>query len=177
MGSIGDPEDEPSYLSSMLDMVGGVCIALAAAACSGMAHARSSPTAWPTLIVCAVIISPFAFFAGLVMLVGLLCCSPIVFIGVCCAWAPMLLQKAQALSQSAVRGATGIVEFAQENPIIVTGVGIAALPLLPLLVAGLAVVALGFVVFAPVTFPATAYCVWRWHTANKIGRASCRERV
>ena len=46
-------------VDAFVDGLGGVVIGLAAAIAGGIAHARSSPTAIATLVICGLILSPF----------------------------------------------------------------------------------------------------------------------
>lgn len=153
---------ESTFVDSALEAFGGLCIAVAAAVCSGIAQARGSPIAWATLIVCAVVITPFACFAGLVMIVGLLCCIPIVAIGLVCAWLPVLTRKACELAHAATRHIVTVSEFAENNPVVLLGFGLMALPLLPVLAIGVALAGIGYLFFAPITVPATLYLLYRW---------------
>ena len=155
--------EEPTVVESALDVVGGFCIAIAAIACSGIVQAQSSPIAWSTLIVCAVILTPFACFAGFVMTIGLLCCLPIVAIGLLCAWLPVLIRKACDLARAAASKINSMSEFAEKNPVVLLGVGVMALPLLPVLIAGVAIAGIGYLCLAPVTVPATLYLLYRWN--------------
>jgi hypothetical protein len=150
-------------VESALDVVGGFCIAIAAIACSGIVQAQSSPVAWSTLIVCAVILTPFACFAGFVMTIGLLCCLPVVAIGLLCAWLPVLIRKACDLARAAASKINSMSEFAEKNPVVLLGVGVMALPLLPVLIVGVAIAGIGYLCLAPVTVPATLYLLYRWN--------------
>jgi hypothetical protein len=154
---------EPTIVESALDVVGGFCIAIAAIACSGIVQAQSSPVAWSTLIVCAVILTPFACFAGFVMTIGLLCCLPVVAIGLLCAWLPVLIRKACNLARAAASKINSMSEFAEKNPVVLLGVGVMALPLLPVLIVGVAIAGIGYLCLAPVTVPATLYLLYRWN--------------
>ena len=154
---------EPTVVESALDVVGGFCIAIAAIACSGIVQAQSSPVAWSTLIVCAVILTPFACFAGFVMTIGLLCCLPVVAIGLLCAWLPVLIRKACDLARAAASKINSMSEFAEKNPVVLLGVGVMALPLLPVLIVGVAIAGIGYLCLAPVTVPATLYLLYRWN--------------
>ena len=154
---------EPTVVESALDVVGGFCIAIAAIACSGIVQAQSSPVAWSTLIVCAVILTPFACFAGFVMTIGLLCCLPVVAIGLLCAWLPVLIRKACNLARAAASKINSMSEFAEKNPVVLLGVGVMALPLLPVLIVGVAIAGIGYLCLAPVTVPATLYLLYRWN--------------
>ena len=128
-----EPE-EPSLLSSALEFVGSVAIALAAALCSILMQARNSPAAMGTMVVCGIVLSPFIIFACVVMFIGLMCCVPVVFVGLACAFTPILFGQARALWKAVTTHTASLTEYAKNNPVLVAGVSIAALPLLPGLV-------------------------------------------
>ena len=157
---------EPTFFDSAVEALGGLSIALAAAACSGIAQARGSPIAWATLLMCGVVITPFACFAGLVMLCGFLACLPIVSIGLACAWTPVLTRHACSLASKAAAWtastAMEVAEFAERNPIVLLGAALMALPLLPVLAVGTLLAGAGYLLFAPITVPATLFLLYRW---------------
>ena len=124
-------EEEPSLLSSALEFVGSVAIASAAALCSILMQARNSPAAMGTMVVCGIVLSPFVIFACVVMFVGLMCCVPVVFVGLACAFTPILFGQARALWTTVSIHTAAFSEYAKNNPVLVAGVSIAALPLLP----------------------------------------------
>ena len=69
-------------VDAFVDGLGGLIIGLAAAIAGGIAHARSSPTAIATLIICGVVLSPFFIVATLTLCFGLACCVPIAVAGI-----------------------------------------------------------------------------------------------
>ena len=158
---------------AIFETVGSLSIAAAAAACAAANALRNSRTAIITLIVCTAIFFPFACVAAIIVSVGLLCCVPVVCFGLTCACLPSLLRLSARLTNSAatalshrMRGGLSHVARSAENlstaeKLIIAGVGVAALP-------ALCVGALAYLVFAPLTVPATLglYFVWRWHSSS-----------
>ena len=128
-----DEDEQPSFIGSMFETFGSISIGLAATVCSGIAHVRSSPTLLATLIGCLVVLFPFLCAAGVILTIGLICCIPIVVIGVACVSIPALLRQAKAAASKAGHLFSGVRTYAQENPVLVAGAGLCVLPLLPVI--------------------------------------------
>ena len=118
-------------LDSLLEAFGGVAIALAATVCSALSQARGSPTAVVTLIACAFVLAPFACFAAVIVGTGLLCCLPILLVGLLCLSVPSMVRQARTALSRLRRACAFVGEFAKESPLLVTGAGLLALPMLP----------------------------------------------
>ena len=115
-----------------------------------------------TLVVCGLVMFPFVCFACIVVTVGLVCCIPVVLIGIACASIPGLLRRARAGARVAASGCGKLADIARDNPVLATGVCLATLPLLPVLLVGLGLASVGFFVFAPITVPAALFVMWRF---------------
>ena len=83
---------EDMTLESLLESVGSLSIALAATACTAIANLRNSPLALITICCSTAVMCPFVLIAGAIMGFGLLCCMPVVLIGLACAWLPTILR-------------------------------------------------------------------------------------
>ena len=124
-------------MEALLETVGSLTIAVAAAACTGIANLHNSPLALLTICCCGVVISPFALIAGAIMCFGLLCCLPVVLIGLTIAWLPTIVRFVLA----AVRTSFGfcftaicespLAAYARANPNLTAVVLLCSLPLLP----------------------------------------------
>jgi len=147
----------------VLDGLGAVAIALAAATCGGLAHAWESPLATCTILGCAAILAPFLAVASITTSLGVVCCAPVAFGGVACAYLPSVLRHLFFLTVGmAVRlfesePALLLRKAAAANPaaaVLVVGGLLAISPLLLLLGA---IGAFWYLVFLPVTAPLTLY--------------------
>ena len=116
---------EPSLLTSAMEVAGSVAIATAAALCSAVMAARESPAALGTIAVCCVVLTPFVVFASIVMFCGLLCCVPVVVLGMAVGLTPVLFGQVRALWAMLSVHLAAVSAYAQENPVLVAGVSIA----------------------------------------------------
>jgi hypothetical protein len=108
-------------MHAAFEAIGGVSIGLAATLCSAVIHLRSSPAALATVLGCLIVLFPFLCAAGVILTIGLVCAS-----------VPALLRRARAASQTAARCCNLVVDHARDNPLIAAGIGLMALPLLPI---------------------------------------------
>ena len=112
-------------------------IALAATACTAIANLRNSPLALITICCSTAVMCPFVLIAGAIMGFGLLCCMPVVLIGLACAWLPTILRlfvTAARIGLNACKtglNTSALMTYLSEHP----GTGLAmiacALPLIP----------------------------------------------
>lgn len=156
-----------SKVAQLLEFVGGMAIALAAAFCSGIAHVRTSPIALATIGVCGCILLPFVCLACVMVTIGFACCIPLVLIGIACASVPVLVRRLRIAAGLANSKMSVVSEFVQDNPLLVTGAGLMLLPLSPVLLIGGAFGAIGYFFFAPVTIPMTLLVLWRFLPAEE----------
>lgn len=160
-------------VDAFVDGLGGVVIGLAAAIAGGIAHARNSPTAIATLVICGLILSPFVIVATLTLCFGLACCVPIAVAGIVIAWLPSWLRNVGAVLSNVrhvvatfwsnlfgLEAVQSAGEMAQANPLLAAGAIGCALMLLPPALFVLGVAVFFFLLFAPLTVPATAYVCW-----------------
>ena len=115
-----------------------------------------------TLMGCVAILFPFLCAAGVIMTIGVVCCMPIIVIALAGIAVPILLRQGRAAVGLAGQGLARANEFGRENPMLMAGIGLCALPLTPVILFCGALGTIGFFIFAPVTVPATAYIIWRW---------------
>ena len=160
--SEADHPGAQSRIVSILESVGAVAIAFAAAFCSGIASVRTSPIALATVVVSGFVLLPFVCLACVTVTIGVACCVPVICIGVACASVPVLVRRLRLASALATSRLSGVSDFARENPLLVGGVGLAMLPLTPVILIGGALGAMGYFFFAPVTIPATIALLWRF---------------
>jgi len=168
------PPPPTSRIQQLLEAAGGVTIAIAAAFCAAVQHLRSSPAAMATLVVCGLVMFPCGCFACIVVTVGLVCCIPVVLIGIACASIPGLHRRARAGARVAASGCGKLADVARDNPVLATGVCLATLPLLPVLLVGLGLASVGFFVFAPITVPAALFVMWRFLPPDTAAAAANR---
>jgi len=160
-------------VDAFVDGLGGLVIGLAAAVAGGIAHARNSPTAIATLVICGLILSPFFIVATLTLCFGLACCVPIAVAGIVIAWLPSWLRNVGAVLSNVrhviatfwsnlfgLEAVQSAGEMAQANPLLAAGAIGCALMLLPPALFVLGVAVFFFLLFAPLTVPATAYVCW-----------------
>jgi hypothetical protein len=119
-------------MHAAFEAIGGVSIGLAATLCSAVIHLRSSPAALATVLGCLIVLFPFLCAAGVILTIGMVCCVPVLMVGLVCASVPALLRRARAASQTAARCCNLVVDHARDNPLIAAGIGLMALPLLPI---------------------------------------------
>lgn len=150
----------------VLDGIGAIAIALAAAICGGIAQAWESPLATCTILGCAAILMPFLVVASIATGLGVVCCAPIAVGGIACAYVPALARQlafmAIGLTARLLETPTAVQlrSAAVANPglaLFAAGGLIAASPLI--LVVG-AIGLFWYLLLAPLTVPLTALLLY-----------------
>lgn len=157
-------------LEAVLEVLGGVAIASAAAGWSALMAVRSNRAAMITVSICAIILTPFLLFAAVVVGLGILCCIPILFAGITIAWAPTIMHAVQS-GAGALHGLVGtrgkqvwesdavqqVLDYGRTHPLIALGCGAALISCLPVISFIVVVALCMFVLFSPVTLPLSLF--------------------
>jgi hypothetical protein len=150
----------------VLDGIGAIAIALAAAICGGIAQAWESPLATITILGCGVILTPFLVVASIATGLGVVCCAPVAVGGLACAYVP-------AIARHLTFMAVGLIARLLETPtairlrsaaianlgaaLLIAGGMLAASPII--FIVG-AIGLFWFLLFAPLTVPLTAILLY-----------------
>ena len=157
-------------VEALLEVLGGVAIASAAAGWSALMAVRSNRAALITVSICAIILTPFLLLAAIVVGLGMLCCLPILVAGITIAWAPTIMRAVQsgAGALHELVGTRGkqlwesdavqqVLDYMRTHPLVALGCGAGLISCLPV-IAFITVVALCmFVLFSPVTVPLSLF--------------------
>lgn len=158
--------------ASTVDTIGAVCIGACAAFWGGVVASYESPVALCTLLICALIMVPFATAALLLMLLGILCCVPVVCVGVGVALLPILIRR---IAHTALGSKQGLVEWlrkrahvpfewvrhvrqwAHESPLVALSLGGVVLLFSPILILFLGIGLFWTILLAPIAIPLALY--------------------
>lgn len=164
-----DAGPSTSIFASIIEGVSAISSGVGNTMSAGIQHARGSPAGLATLVGCVCVLFPFLCVAGVILTIGFVCCMPVLIIGLVVICIPVLLSQTRAAASKAGYGYARAKEYANDNPVLVAGIGLCALPLTPVLLFCAAFGVVAFLLFAPVTVPTTLFLMWRWQPAADGG--------
>mmetsp|Transcript_16814 Transcript_16814/g.36426 ORF Transcript_16814/g.36426 Transcript_16814/m.36426 type:complete len:218 (-) Transcript_16814:302-955(-) len=157
--------------AQVIDSAGALVIAVFVSLCSIVAQVQHSAIGVCTLSICGAILTPFIFVGSLILGLGVMCCIPVIIIGVGIVWLPTLAHVVVETLSRRTRRLTSWVPSAKrlmhEQPMLVTGAVLGVLMLSPLVVGVLLLACFWYLLFAPVTLPLTVYVCWKITSATK----------
>jgi hypothetical protein len=159
----------------VLDGIGAIAIAIAAAVCGGIAQAWESPLATCTILGCGAILTPFLIVASIATGLGVLCCAPIAIGGIACAYVPALARQLTFMAVGLVARLLETPAAVQLRSAAVDNPGMALLAVVGLLIASPLILIMGaiglfwYLLFAPLTVPLTALFLYNRISSMRIG--------
>jgi len=168
-----------AWLLQVVDGLGSLFIAIVAATCSLLHHLQQSPLGLWTLLICGLVMAPFAIFATLAVVFGAFCCLPVVLVSAACSLVPTLWRSASSACYAAGCRAShsyggnelmgAVVDFIQLHPYGFAALTTVGLALTPFIFAVLAFATFWYLLFSPITVPATLFLLWRGSDVADLG--------